>query len=141
MASGPLVFRAVLLARGVAVKAPLQRQLICWSSYHSRAVAWLPRHAHLGTNKKLGVPTAGVHYGGLDLQSPCWLQCSLYTNGPEKAGAGEGATMKTGSAAVAKLSNTQRIKVVLKEYGTVAFVFHMSMSLFSVGMCYLLVKK
>ena len=38
-------------------------------------------------------------------------------------------------------SSTQRIKVILKEYGTVAFVFHISMSLCTLSVCYLLVSK
>ena len=38
-------------------------------------------------------------------------------------------------------SSTERIKVILKEYGTVGFVFHISVSLCSVGTCYILVSK
>ena len=38
-------------------------------------------------------------------------------------------------------SSTQRIKVVLREYGTVAVVFHISMSLCVLSVCYILVSK
>lgn len=40
-----------------------------------------------------------------------------------------------------KPSSTQRIKVVLKEYGGVAVVFHTVMSLASLGTCYLIVSR
>lgn len=40
-----------------------------------------------------------------------------------------------------KQSSTQRIKVVLKEYGGVAVVFHTVMSLTSLGTCYLIVSR
>ncbi len=39
------------------------------------------------------------------------------------------------------LSYTERIKVILKEYGAVGVAFHTVMSLSSVGTCYLLVDK
>ena len=39
------------------------------------------------------------------------------------------------------LSSTERIKIILKEYGSVAFVFHISMSLCVLGVCYVLVSK
>lgn len=39
------------------------------------------------------------------------------------------------------LSSVERIKIILKEYGTVAFVFHISMSLCTLGVCYFLVSK
>lgn len=38
-------------------------------------------------------------------------------------------------------SSIQKIKVILREYGTVAVVFHTVMSLGSLGTCYLLVSK
>ena len=47
----------------------------------------------------------------------------------------------TGIPVSKSLSYTEKIKVILKEYGTVGFVFHMGMSLMSVGTCYLLVDK
>lgn len=40
-----------------------------------------------------------------------------------------------------KQSSTQRIKVVLREYGVVAVVFHTVMSLTSLGTCYLIVSS
>jgi hypothetical protein len=40
-----------------------------------------------------------------------------------------------------KRSYTQRIKVVLKEYGPVAVVFHTVISLISLGTCYFLVSR
>lgn len=40
-----------------------------------------------------------------------------------------------------KQSSTQRIKVVLREYGVVAVVFHTVMSLTSLGTCYLIVSR
>ena len=45
------------------------------------------------------------------------------------------------SSAVQKQSSIQRIKVVLKEYGSVAVVFHTVMSLTSLGTCYLIVDR
>ena len=38
-------------------------------------------------------------------------------------------------------SSTQRIKIILREYGTVAVVFHISMSLCVLSVCYILVSK
>lgn len=38
-------------------------------------------------------------------------------------------------------SYTQRIKVILKEYGPVAVAFHTVVALFSIGTCYFLVSK
>ena len=40
-----------------------------------------------------------------------------------------------------KASSTERIKVVLKEYGGVGVVFHTVMSLCSLGTCYLIVSR
>ena len=45
------------------------------------------------------------------------------------------------SSPAAKLSSTERIKVVLREYGAVAVVFHTVMSLASLGTCYLVVDR
>ena len=39
------------------------------------------------------------------------------------------------------LSSAQRVRIILREYGTVAVVFHLSMSLCTLGVCYLLVSK
>lgn len=52
---------------------------------------------------------------------PCWH----YSSGP----------------APAKQSSTQRVKVVIKEYGGVAVVFHTVISLCSLGTCYLIVSR
>ena len=38
-------------------------------------------------------------------------------------------------------SHIDRIKVIMKEYGSVGVAFHITMSLCSVGICYLLVDK
>ena len=56
--------------------------------------------------------------------------------GPSSSTA-SGESAASGKAA----SSTERIKVILREYGTVAFVFHISMSLCTLGTCYLLVSK
>ena len=45
------------------------------------------------------------------------------------------------SSSAPKLSSTERIKVVLREYGVVAVVFHTVMSLGSLGTCYLVVSR
>ena len=45
------------------------------------------------------------------------------------------------SSSVRKLSSTERIKVVLRDYGTVAVVFHTAISLASLGTCYLVVDR
>lgn len=45
------------------------------------------------------------------------------------------------SSPAPRYSNTERIKVVLKEYGSVAIVFHTVMSLCSLGTCYLIVNR
>ena len=45
------------------------------------------------------------------------------------------------SSPAQKLSSTERIKVVLREYGVVAVVFHTVMSLGSLGTCYLIVSR
>ena len=45
------------------------------------------------------------------------------------------------SSSAPKQSSIQRIKVVLKEYGGVAVVFHTVMSLASLGTCYLVVDR
>ena len=63
---------------------------------------------------------------------------AAYSNGTSGKGA-QGQGSSSGSAA--RLSNTERIKVLVKEYGTVAVVFHTIISLFSLGTCYLLVSK
>ena len=70
-----------------------------------------------------------------------------YSNGSSKqSGGGEGktntATSQGGGTSPAKAaSSTERIKVILREYGTVGVVFHISMSLCTLGTCYLLVSK
>ena len=45
------------------------------------------------------------------------------------------------SSSAPKKSSTERIKVILKEYGVVAVVFHTVMSLGSLGTCYLIVSR
>lgn len=40
-----------------------------------------------------------------------------------------------------KKSYTERIKVIVREYGVVAVVFHTAISLFSFGTCYFLVSR
>ena len=39
------------------------------------------------------------------------------------------------------LSRTQRLRQVIRDYGSVAIVFHTSVSMFSLGTCYLLVSR
>ena len=56
------------------------------------------------------------------------------------AAAGEGSGNAVSSSATVQ-SSSQRIKVFLKEYGTVGMVFHISMSLCVLSVCYLLVSK
>ena len=58
-------------------------------------------------------------------------QSAAYSNGAESQGA----------VVSKKLSNTEKIKIVVKEYGTVAIIFHTCISLFSLGSCYLAVSK
>ena len=56
--------------------------------------------------------------------------------------AGSGSSVAQGGKETAKAqSSTERIKIILREYGTVAFVFHISMSLCTLGTCYILVSK
>lgn len=62
-------------------------------------------------------------------------------------GPGEGDGGRVGSTAGAVSSSAgkrvgyvERVKVVIKEYGTVAVVFHTVISLASLGSCYLVVK-
>ena len=55
--------------------------------------------------------------------------------------AGSTTAAQGGGAPTKAVSSTERIKVILREYGTVAFVFHISMSLCTLGTCYLLVSK
>ena len=62
---------------------------------------------------------------------------AAYSNGAS----GKGTQGPGPSGSAPRLSNTERIKVLVKEYGTVAVVFHTIMSLFSLGTCYLLVSK
>ena len=59
-----------------------------------------------------------------------------YSN--EASGGGSGGSAATPMKA---LSSTGRIKVILREYGSVAVVFHTAMSLFSLGSCYLVVTR
>lgn len=46
----------------------------------------------------------------------------------------------TSSSTRKRVGYTERVKVVVKEYGTVAIVFHTVISLASLGSCYLVVK-
>ena len=58
-------------------------------------------------------------------------QTVAYSNGAEEP--------KVGGSK--KLSNTEKVKIVVREYGTVAIIFHTCISLFSLGSCYLAVSK
>lgn len=51
------------------------------------------------------------------------------------------AVYSTAEGSPKKQSYTERIKVVLKEYGPVAVVFHTVIALFSLGTCYILVSR
>ena len=66
-----------------------------------------------------------------------------YQNRSPRAAYSNGAAGRglQGQGSATRLSNTERIKVLMKEYGTVAVVFHTVVSLFSLGTCYLLVSK
>ncbi len=67
-----------------------------------------------------------------------------YSNGAQRGVQGQGGATGEGSEVKKELlrkGNIEKVKTVLKEYGTVGVVFHMTISLFSVGTCYLLVSK
>ena len=78
-------------------------------------------------------------------------QCRNYSSesGPKDSNTGSSAAPTEtstggpggGAPAGKAVSSTERIKIILKEYGTVAVVFHTSMSLCVLGICYLLVSK
>ena len=70
-------------------------------------------------------------------RSQIYKMRAAYSNGAS----GKGTQGQGPSGSAPRLSNTERIKVLVKEYGTVAVVFHTIMSLFSLGTCYLLVSK
>ena len=58
-------------------------------------------------------------------------QSAAYSNGTESPGVG----------GPKKMSNTEKVKIVVREYGSVAIIFHTCISLFSLGSCYLAVSK
>ncbi len=57
--------------------------------------------------------------------------------GSEVKGEGPEDTRK----ALVRKGHVEKVKIVIKEYGTVAVVFHTAISLFSLGTCYMLVSK
>ena len=85
-----------------------------------RPLSSLPRTLYSSTN--LSTALSRVNCGS--------TRVMYYSTAPESGGAPE-----------KKESYTQRVKVVLKEYGPVAIVFHTVISLFSLGTCYLLVSR
>lgn len=66
---------------------------------------------------------------------PRYQPRSRYSN--EAGGSGSSGS----TTSVKALYSTDRIKVILREYGTVAVVFHTAISLFSLGSCYLVVNR
>ena len=50
-------------------------------------------------------------------------------------------TNTTAGATAPAQSSAQRVRIILREYGTVAVVFHISMSLCVLSVCYILVSK
>lgn len=67
--------------------------------------------------------------------------CKYTTNASQPSSQNQPQPNKLESNTEKPKSSTERIKVILKEYGAVAFVFHISVSLCSVGTCYILVSK
>ena len=69
------------------------------------------------------------------------LQRTLYSNeaGNKEIDEGKKESGK-GRLTSSQRSSLERVKQIIKEYGTVAVVFHTVMSLTSVGICYMLVK-
>ena len=66
---------------------------------------------------------------------------SQRSKGSNSSGVDSTVSASQSAASNKVLSSTERIKIILKEYGTVAFVFHISMSLCTLGVCYVLVSK
>ena len=86
------------------------------------------------------------NYASMRQQAFPMLQvCRNYSDGapesPKSADSKSGQISGDAGNSAKAQSSTQRIKVILKEYGTVAFVFHISMSLCTLSVCYLLVSK
>lgn len=52
-----------------------------------------------------------------------------------------GSTPEATAASAPAQSSAQRVRIILREYGTVAVVFHISMSLCVLSVCYILVSK
>lgn len=94
--------------------------------------------------KTLALQTAGPIFS-VHLRRWCFRRYNIYLNRNRspRASYSNGATGggAQGQGSAARLSNTEKIKVLVKEYGTVAVVFHTIISLFSLGTCYLLVSK
>lgn len=94
--------------------------------------------------KTLALRIAGPIFS-VHLRRWCFCRYNIYLNQNRspRASYSNGATGggAQGQGSAARLSNTEKIKVLVKEYGTVAVVFHTIISLFSLGTCYLLVSK
>lgn len=69
-------------------------------------------------------------------------QCAWLSNGAQR---GEGDDRReeaeVKARALMQKGNVEKVKVIIKEYGSVAVVFHTAISLVSLGTCYLLVSK
>jgi hypothetical protein len=60
---------------------------------------------------------------------------------PKSSNAGTKSSPTSAEAAAPAQSSAQRVRIILREYGTVALVFHISMSLCVLSVCYILVSK
>lgn len=58
-----------------------------------------------------------------------------------KSNAGTKSSPTSAEATAPAQSSAQRVRIILREYGTVAVVFHISMSLCVLSVCYILVSK
>ena len=56
-------------------------------------------------------------------------------------GSSDDSTPEATAASAPAQSSAQRVRIILREYGTVAVVFHISMSLCILSVCYILVSK
>ena len=139
-----------------AVNRQIEPIYVCQYRHASNATSLIQRtKANLcATYMYMYLPQS--NYGCMRQRAYPVLQvCRNYSNGaPENskatdskasaAGSGSataGGQGSGGDTAAAALSNTQKMKIILREYGTVAVVFHISMSLCVLSVCYILVSK
>nr|XP_049464154.1 uncharacterized protein LOC120959911 [Anopheles coluzzii] len=119
-----------------------------WSSYEDRPIKTegMQQHQLLGSGGSVNSFSSGSSSRAFSLSSSHLLAVSFARSNKASASGSAGEQNSEGKGVaneeqVVPVSRKDRLKKAIKEYGSTVLVFHVSISLASLGTCYLLVSS